>query len=367
MKISSNYYDYYNQIYQLNSLSNTQINSDFQIDNDNSSLSEDKTKAINFIQTRNYIPDENVDIANLNYSGTMVANSLRMQSVDTSEMSESIEKLNTDLDSLKTTDIDSMSADEAKELLIQLQIDMSSIKSLEGEANDISDIDSISESDIKDMLKNIQENANNMAAPPQNTKEFNVFSKIDENMESLKDVDIDSISVDDAKELLTQLQTDMAPIKNPYGGSSSSQKMDIDSMTESDVKDMLKKIQEYANKMTIQTEDDELSDTYNKVKEDIDTIRTADIDNMSADEVKSVLTQLKNDTESISSEEGQADDIYSIDIDSMSESDIKDILKKIQQQANDIPMMGRFYPSQMPNHIEKKENYTSTIDSDINA
>jgi hypothetical protein len=255
MKISSNYYDYYSQMYQLNSLSNSQTNTDSQIGTEDSSSSKNQTKAISSIQTRSYVPDENVDIEDLNYSGTMLANSLKLQSNYSSEISENMEKLKTDMDSLKTTDIDNMSSDDAKEILTQLQTDMSSINSPDGESSDISniDIDSMSESDMKDILKKIQDQANSMPVPPPppSTEASNVFSKINEDVESIKTADIDNMSADDAKEILTQLQNDMSSIKNPYGGSSSSQKMDIDSMTESDIKNMLKKIQEHANKMSM--------------------------------------------------------------------------------------------------------------------
>ena len=254
MKISSNYYDYYSQMYQLNSLSNTQVNTDSQIETDDSNSSKNKTKAISSSQIRSYVPDENVDIADLNYSGTMLANSLKLQSNDSSEMSQSMEKIKTDMDSIKTSDIDSMSADDIKKTLTQLKTDMASIKSPDGESSDISniDIDSTSESDMKDILKKVQDQANSMPAPPPppSTENSNVLSKINEDVESIKTANINNMSADDAKEILTQLQNDMSSIKNPYGGSSSSQKMDIDSMTESDIKDMLKKIQEHANKMT---------------------------------------------------------------------------------------------------------------------
>jgi cytochrome c556 len=334
MKISSNYYDYYSQMYQLNSLSNAQVN------NEDSNSSQDETKAINSIQRRSYVPDGNVDISDLNYSGTMLANSLKLQSNDSSEMSENMETIKTDMDSLKTTDIDNMSSDDVKKLLTKLQTDMAAVNSPAGQSSDISniDIDSMSESDMKDILEKIQDQANSMPTPPPppSTEASNVLSKINEDVESIKTEDIDNMSSDDVKKMLTQLKTDMESIKNPYGSSSNTQKIDIDNMSESDMRDMLKKIQEHANKMTTRTEETKVSESFSRIKEDTDTIKAADIDSMSSDDIKKILTQLKNDTESLYNQNGQANDLSNIDIDNMSESDMKDILKKIQEQTNNM-------------------------------
>lgn len=369
MKISSNYYDYYSQMYQLNSLSNSQINTDSQIDTDDSNSSQNKTKAISSIQTRSYVPNENVDIAALNYSGRMLANSLKLQSNDSSEIPENMEKLKTDMESIKNTDIDNMSDDDVKNMFTQLKTDMESMKNPDGQTNDISNIntDTMSASEMKEMLKKIQDNANSMPDPTSVAKDFSAFSKVKEDMNSIKTADIDNMSSDDIKKMLTQLQTDMASIKKPYGGPSNSQKMNLDDMTESDMKDMLKKIQAHANKMTTRTEETKVSESFSRIKEDIDTIKAADIDSMSSDDIKKILTQLKNDTESLPNQNGQANDLSNIDIDNMSESDMKDILKKIQEQTNNMTIIGRFDPSQIPNNIDDNEIYTSTVNSDSNT
>jgi len=158
MRISSNNYDYYNQAYSLNSLSNAKVSAT------NSDFSKTETEAISFQPRKYSSTDQNANIMNLSSSGRMMRDSLQMQDAGSSEMSEKMEKIRTDMDSIKSADIDSMSADELKETLTNLQTDMAAIPSRDGRGNDIqqADISSMSETDMKDMLEKIQEHAKNM-------------------------------------------------------------------------------------------------------------------------------------------------------------------------------------------------------------
>lgn len=157
MNISSNYYNYYNQIYQLNSLSNSQGSTE------DSSSSENETKAISSTRTRSYIPSGESSLADLNYNGRMVMNSLKIQGTDSSEIFQNIDKINEDIDSIKSTDIDSMSADELKEILTDLTSDMKFVSTPYGRPSSANvDLDNMSESDMKAILKKIQEQANSM-------------------------------------------------------------------------------------------------------------------------------------------------------------------------------------------------------------
>lgn len=157
MRISSDYYDYYSQSYALNSLSNAKISSG------NSNSSQNETEAISFQPRRHSAVSGNDNLMNLSSSGKMMRDSLQMQGKDSSEISEKMEQIKTDMDSIKTADIDGMSADDVKTALTNLQNDFKAMPSPDGSANDIqqADISSMSESEMREMLKEVQEKAKN--------------------------------------------------------------------------------------------------------------------------------------------------------------------------------------------------------------
>ncbi len=359
MKIYSNQYDYYNQVYQLNSLLNTKVSSN---EDSTSSQSENETKISTV--TRSFMPSEDMDISSLNYNGRMLANSVKMQDSGASEISESMEKIKTDMDSIKTADIDNMSADDIKKTLTQLKSDISSVSNSNQETNSITsaDLDNMSEADMKSLLEQVQEQANTMSSQKPMVKPPDMFGKVKEDMDSIKTSDIDNMSVDDVKKTLTQLKTDLESIKSPYGKSNNTTKIDIDSMSEDDMRNMLKKIQEKANSTSDQSKEVESSDAFSQVKTDIDSIKAADIDSMSADDIKKTLTQLKTDVSAISTSDEKSTDITSLDLDTMSEADMKNLLEKIQEQENNRPRMMAFNPNYMDgNQYDTTQNESQNV------
>lgn len=265
MRIYSNNYDYYTQAYQLNAILNSKVS------NEDSTSSKSETETKSSTKIRSVVSTGDMDINSLNYSGRMMMNSVKMQGEVSSEMSENMEKIKTDMDSIKNADIDKMSPDEVKNTLAKLKTDLESIARPEEEANNISNmnIDNMSDSDIKDALKKIQDKVNRAPEQNQVNKVSSLFSKVKEDMDSIKTADIDAMSSDDVKSTLVNLMTDMKSIPSPYGKSSKSQKIDTDNMSDSDMRDMLKKIQSYAKKADSETED---SDQYDVNKIDAQSV-----------------------------------------------------------------------------------------------
>lgn len=257
MNISSNYYNnyYYNQsLYSLNTTSTIDSS------NESNDSSQSTTDAVD-LSTRRPPKPLGSDISNMNLSvesrlnsrGKMVRDSLQMQNSNSSEMSEQFEALKESMEELKSTDIDSMTADDIKETLTNILENMKGMQKPNKVSNDTTEID-MSESDMKDMLEKLQEHANRMSAmgemqplPLLNDNSSDLFSQMKEDIEELKTVDIDSMTSDEIKEMLTQLKADMEAMPKPSRQSNNdTTEIDIDSMSESDMSDLLKEIKEHA-------------------------------------------------------------------------------------------------------------------------
>lgn len=300
MQISSNYYDYYNQLYQLNSIlnSNNTNSTSSTASSSSGNSSQSSTQAVDSITTATpFITDASTDITNLNYSGRMFMNPLSLQSSSdssSSQMSQSMEKLKTDMDSIKSADIDTMSADDVKKALTTLKTDMSAVRNPYGNAASSKvDLSNMSESDMKSMLKKIQEKANSTTAQStdsQNTELSDAFSKVNNDMESIKDADIDNMSSDDAKQILTNLKNDIGSLISQIGQSNSTSSTSDTSSTNSDSSTS--------------------SDT-------------------------SSSTGSASDTSGTSSTSDSSD----TSIDNMTETEMKNILKRIQEQATNTSMV----------------------------
>lgn len=357
MKISSSQYDYYDQAYQLKYLLNLQTNSDKVNSNEESASSQSETKTKSSAKISYIMPSEDIDITSLNYSGRMLANSVKMKKDGSSEISGNMEKMKTDMNFIRSADIDNMSSDEVKSTLTKLKNDLESVSKPKEEASNIlnADIDSMSDSDIKSMLKKIQDKASSAPDQNQTNKASSMFSKLKEDMESIKTADVDTMSTADVKSNLTKLISDMQSIPSPYGKGNKVPKVDMDTMSDSDMRDMLKKIQNYANKNNTQTQSTGTSDAFSKVKLDIDSIKSKDIDTMSAEDAKKALTQLKTDMQSLPSPKEESSENSIIDTENMSEDDMKEALKKIQEHLNNKPSIDEFKSSLLFSNMDNNE------------
>jgi len=118
-------------------------------------------------------------------------------------------------------------------------------------------------------------------------------------------------------------------------------------------------------------QDDNSSEELSKVKEDLDSIKSLDIDSMTADDMKTLLTTLQTDmmaafgstdssTTSTSTEEAT-------DIADMTEAEMRKLLEEIQEQANSAPppppMGGGFDVSQILDAISGSQSSTSSMTS----
>jgi len=154
MRISSNYYNYYTNLYSSNTISNQNTNSE------EVSSSENIADVLT-IPRKKPTYEESGSITDLDFSVRRLMHDMKMQDNDTSEISESMNKIKADMDEIKTTDIDSLSTDDLKETLANLINDINSArKPHEGYNNDLQvDLDNMSEEDMREMLQKIQDNA----------------------------------------------------------------------------------------------------------------------------------------------------------------------------------------------------------------
>lgn len=283
MKISAtDYYDYYyTQLYQRNSTNTTSSSTEL----DDSS--DDQKNTVKSSKRKVAYTDDNASIANLNLNGRMVMNSMKMQD-DDAEESQEVKTLDSDFSSIKTADIDSMSSDEVKAAFSKLKTDVEAVKAsyIKAKSNSTSaatttattteaatdttsttstdsststvasnttstTTDTLTEADMRSILKKVQDNLNNQPPmppmPPQDNSASDPFSKVKEDMDSIKTLNVDSMSTDELKEVITNLKNDIGAVGNPYANKSTSSKVDLSSTSEADLKAMLKKIQEKAN------------------------------------------------------------------------------------------------------------------------
>lgn len=146
MRISSNSYDYYKMLYSLNTQSSNALNINTLTDSDSqSNTTSTETKKTAGI---------NASLMGLNIQGMM--------------MRDKMDKLENDMDSIKTADIDSMTSDEVKETLSKLKSNMEAMPLPPGAQSNTNEIDleSMSETDMRNKLKEIQAHANNAPEMP---------------------------------------------------------------------------------------------------------------------------------------------------------------------------------------------------------
>ena len=68
----------------------------------------------------------------------------------------------------------------------------------------------------------------------------------------------------------------------------------------------------------------------------MDSIKTANIDSMSLDDIKATLSKLLTDMDSIKKPSGGYNSDLQVNLDTISESDMRDMLQKIQDSANQL-------------------------------
>jgi len=155
MRISSNYYNYYTNLYSSNTISNQTTSSE------ESTSSESIADVTNSSSRRKAPFEESGSITDLDFSVRKLMHDMKMQDNDTSEISESMNKIKADMDEIKTTDIDNLSTDDLKETLANLINNINAVRKPHGGYNnDLQvNLDNISEEDMREMLQKIQDNA----------------------------------------------------------------------------------------------------------------------------------------------------------------------------------------------------------------
>lgn len=157
MNITSNYYNYYktSSSNTVSALAKAKLST---------SSSDTTTSTSNSTQKKSSTATDVLNLLTLSFSGMMFQNALQQKGTDT-ESSEvnPMDKLRTDLDAIKTADISSMSADEVKSTLANLQTDLKAMPHQHEKDQEVlsADLENMSEEDMKAMLTQIQEDINN--------------------------------------------------------------------------------------------------------------------------------------------------------------------------------------------------------------
>ncbi|PRR84061.1 hypothetical protein [Clostridium vincentii] len=367
--ISTDYSSYYRQLYSANSIQKQGANSVSSDDSTSSkstidSLSSTKKKVVPFQESGN--------IDDLELSSRKLMHTMKMLNTDTSEESEATSAINSDMEALKTADIDNMTAEDLKTTFSNLLADMQSIQKTDKNSDNAPevDLDIISESDMRDMLKVIQQRSINEPEHTQKSSFDDEVSKLVSDMESIKVADIDSMSLDDIKSTLANLITDMDSIKRPTGGYNNTTQVNLDAISESDMRDMLQKIQNSANNVSAQNEVSESTDSLTNLNEDIENIKAVDIDTLSLNELKEILMDLITDMKSVYDQtqvsSDESDEPYEIGIDTMTETEMRDFLKNIQENESDSQMMDGLNLTSMLTRIFSDGYDSSQLDSSNN-
>lgn len=239
MRISSNYYNYYTNLYSSNTISNQNTNSE------DVSSSESISDLLT-IPRKKPAFEESGSISDLDFSSRRLMHNMKMDGNDTSEASESMNKIKADMDAIKNADIDSMSAEDVKSTLTNFLTDMQSMPRPNEETNDAPEIsiDNMSEADMRKMLEDIQERAINAPEHKPEPNSDDAFSKIKADIDEIKTMDIDSLSTDELKGTFDNLIDDINSARKPHGGYNNNLQINLDNISEEDMRDMLQKIQD---------------------------------------------------------------------------------------------------------------------------
>lgn len=162
MKVYSNSYDYTSLLSAYASQQRTSQST-------GTDTSQSKTtQAVDSLMKRLAPPDMGGSLMSLSASGQKVKDSIQRPEPPTEEMKAAMDQIRTDFESIQSADVDSLSSDDAKELLEQLVSDMSALptSSSASESSTGIDVESLTDDEIKDMLQTIQEQLENGRGTP---------------------------------------------------------------------------------------------------------------------------------------------------------------------------------------------------------
>lgn len=105
-------------------------------------------------------------------------------------------------------------------------------------------------------------------------------------------------------------------------------------------------------------DDSEGHEKMEKLRTDMDSLLEIDIDSLSSEEIKDLLTTLKTDMEGLPNREGN-NDLSDMDIESMSETDMRELLEKIQERIKDMSEEGNRMPPPPPPMMDMMQAFSS--------
>lgn len=133
------------------------------------------SQAVSSLLGRLSPPDKGASVMSLSASGQKVKDSIQRPEPPTEEMKAAMKQLRTDFQTIQSADVDSLSSDDAKDLLNQLVSDIgvlpgTTAASGSEDTAEVFDISSLSDLEIKEILQKIQDqlekNPKPAGAPP---------------------------------------------------------------------------------------------------------------------------------------------------------------------------------------------------------
>lgn len=114
-------------------------------------------------------PDMGASAMSLSASGQKIKDSIQRPEPPTDEMKAAMDQVRSDFESIQSADVESLSSDDAKDLLNQLIADMGVLPAKQTasgseETSEALSVSSLTDSEIKDILEQIQDQLENTAA-----------------------------------------------------------------------------------------------------------------------------------------------------------------------------------------------------------
>lgn len=150
MKINSTAYDYTSLLSAYSAQQRTTAST--------SSDTSTASAAVESLMKKLAPPDMGSSIMSLSAKGQKVKDSIQRPEPPTEDMKAAMDQVRSDLDTIQSTDVDSLSSDDAKTLLDQLISDMGALPSKTGSTDSTTiDVSALTEDEVKEMLQAIQD------------------------------------------------------------------------------------------------------------------------------------------------------------------------------------------------------------------
>lgn len=269
------------------------------------------------LESRDSSGSVSTDYADLLAGGQYVKQNIRIEPVDNAERTEKMENIRSSFDAIKDADLDSLTDEEAATLLSNLQSSLSAMTSSESsstkknasfEAISKIDVSSLSSEELKSALSSIQEEAQTMS------------------------------KAGGGKRPNGPPPMGPPPSGAPGGAAGTSGTSSTEETEETDEIDTLEELLEYLAEKA--EEEKELAAKSEKISENFTAIQKSNIDTLSDDAAKELLSALQSSLTGVKSPDGSLEELSSLDVSNMSSDEIKETLSTVQDRVNEMSQVG---------------------------